>query len=219
MPLHFNWHVELHPITAHFPVALLCLAFLFDVIGWLRKSQSLRLSGLYCLAAGAIGTVLTIVSGLITPEAREREGGEILRQAGGLFGGFFSGRRVDVHAHWAYVLLVLALLWFTMRLLTHFDKLRAGVAMSVGMLTLAVLLVTGYYGGELVYGRRERAQTFNDDSNRVLQGVMESPYLSSPEVLDALSFVAGEKVGNGHLRAPGQRVMLISPAPRGRWVR
>jgi len=158
MSLQFNWQVELHPVLVHFAVGLVCFAFLLDVIGGIWKSQSARLGGLYCLIGGTVGTVLSVVSGKITPESQEREGGEALRQGGQILTGFFTGRRVNVHEHWGYLLLALVVVWLATRLLAHYDKLRPGLALGVGALALIALFVTGYQGGELVYRRRESGQ-------------------------------------------------------------
>ena len=84
MPFHFNWQVELHPVIVHFAVGLLCFALLLDAIGAIWKSQSARLAALYCLIGGTVATVLSVVSGKITPEAREREGDEALPSGYGL---------------------------------------------------------------------------------------------------------------------------------------
>jgi len=158
MPFHFNRQVEMHPVIAHFAVGLLCFALLLDAIGAIWKSQSARLAALYCLIGGTVATVLSVVSGKITPEAREREGDEALRQGGHFLARFFSGRRVTAHEHWGYVLLALVLLWLTVRLLLHYGRVRPALAMSIGVLALLALLVTGYQGGELVYRRRESGQ-------------------------------------------------------------
>lgn len=157
MPIHFNWRLELHPLLVHFPIALLFMAFVFDGIGWLWKSASLRLAGLYCLVAGAVGTVLGVLSGLATPEAREREGLTALQHRVLSVSSFFTGRRVEVHKHWGYVLLALVVLWLAARILAYARRPdRPGMAMIAGALALAVLVATGYSGGELVYGRRGR---------------------------------------------------------------
>jgi len=160
LPLHFNWRLESHPVLVHFPIALLCLAFLFDVIGILAKSQSFRSAGLYCLVAGAVGSVLAVLSGRITPEAREhggREGVRALQSHLPLIQRLFSGRRVEIHEHWAYVLLVIVALWLAARIAVHLNRLRRQeLAMVAGALALVVLLITGYYGGELVYREHGR---------------------------------------------------------------
>jgi len=162
LPFAFNWRLELHPILVHFPVALLSVALLFDVIAWVRTSSSFRSAALYCLVAGGIGTVLAVLSGRITPEAREREGRAAIA-ASGLhlpdLGHFFTGGRVEVHEHWGYVLLALVVLWVAARAAVALGKLRRpGLAMTAGALTLVVLLITGYSGGELVYRQRDRGR-------------------------------------------------------------
>jgi uncharacterized membrane protein len=161
LSLHFNWRVEAHPVLVHFPIALLCLAFVFDAIGLVRHSGSFRSAGLYCLVTGAIGAALAVLSGWITPEAREGEGREGL--AGGLhphlpsISRFFSGRLVQVHEHWGYVLLAMVVLWLAARAGAELNKSRRpGLAMVAGAVALAVLFITGYYGGELVYRERGR---------------------------------------------------------------
>ena len=160
MPSAFNWRLELHPVLVHFPVALLSVALLFDIIGFGRRSSSLTAAGLYCLIAGAVGTVLAVLSGRMTPEAREREGRAAVA-APGLhlpdFGHFFAGGRVQVHEHWGYILLAVVALWVAARLAVAVRKLdRPWVAMTAGVLTFAVLVITGYSGGELVYRERGR---------------------------------------------------------------
>jgi len=182
LPVHFNWRVEAHPILAHFPIALLCLAFLFDVIGVLWKSQSFRSAGLYCLVAGAVGSALAVISGRLTPEAREHEGGEGLGTLQAHLPNiqrFFSGSRVQVHEHWSYVLLAVVALWLVVRIAVHLDRLRRpGLAVIAGALTLIVLLITGYYGGELVYRERGRG----GDAGYVAPAVTHpSPALTSIE--------------------------------------
>jgi len=162
LPFPFNWRLELHPILVHFPVALLSVALLFDGIAWVRSSSSFRSAGLYCLVAGGVGTVLAVLSGRITPEAQEREGRSAI-EVPGLhlpdLGHFFTGRRVEVHEHWGYILLVLVVLWVAARVAVDLGKLRRPVlAMTAGALTMVVLLITGYSGGELVYRQRDRGR-------------------------------------------------------------
>jgi uncharacterized membrane protein len=147
-------------VLVHFPVALLFFAFFLDVIAWRWKSQSARMAALYSLVAGVVGTALSVASGLVTPEASEREGGQLLGGSLSLHN-FFSGRLVEVHKHWGYVLLALVVLWLAVRVLVHMRPPRwQGLAMSIGLLALIALLLTGYYGGDLVYGRRRGGQIF-----------------------------------------------------------
>lgn len=160
MPLHINWLVELHPMLVHFPIALLVFAFVLDVAALVWKSQAPRAAALYALISGAVMTVLSVLSGLVTPEAREHEGrgfAEGLTQGTFSLSRFFSGRLVEVHKHWSYVLLALVVLWLIVRGASHQrSSTRNCLAIALGVLTLVALVITGYYGGDLVYGRRTR---------------------------------------------------------------
>jgi uncharacterized membrane protein len=152
-----NWPVELHPMLVHFSIALLCFAFLLDLGAWLWRSQPARVAALYSLAGGAAATVLSVLSGLITPEAREHEDHEfrgLVQQHTFSLQRFFGGRLVEVHKHWAYVLLALVVVWVLVRLGARGRRAWQGLALAVGALAMIVLVLTGYYGGDLVYGRR-----------------------------------------------------------------
>lgn len=159
MLIHFNWRLELHPIVAHFPIALLCVALLFDLVAWAKRAPSFRSAALYCLVAGGVGTGSAVVTGLLTPEAREHEVfGGLASVRNGLPGirEFFSGRLVTVHEHWGFVLLGLVGVWLAIRVVTSSRAPgRTGLSIVAGILALVVLLITGYYGGELVYRHRE----------------------------------------------------------------
>lgn len=53
----------LHPILVHFPVALLPIATLFDLLGRVRKNAALAHAGCFSLLAAAAVTPLTAASG------------------------------------------------------------------------------------------------------------------------------------------------------------
>ncbi|HKX18974.1 MAG TPA: DUF2231 domain-containing protein [bacterium] len=159
MGIRINWPVELHPMLVHFSVALLCFAFFLDLAAWLWRSQPSSIAALYSLAGGAVATVLSVLSGLITPEAREREDHELsglLQQHTFSLQRFFTGRLVEVHKHWAYLLLGLVIVWVLVRVGARGRRAGQGLALAAGALAMIVLVVTGYYGGDLVYGRRGR---------------------------------------------------------------
>jgi uncharacterized membrane protein len=175
LAVRLNWPVELHPMLVHFSIALLCFAFFLDVVAWLRGSQSARTAALYSLIAGAVATTVSLLSGLITPEAREREGRgalEGLGRHGFSLQRFFSGRLVEVHKHWAYVLLALVVVWLAVRLAAEGRAVRwHRLATGVGVLALIALVATGYYGGDLVYGRRGRERERGDRGAPVVRTV------------------------------------------------
>lgn len=158
--IRINWPVELHPMVVHFSIALLCFALFLDVVAWTRGSESARIAALYALIGGAAATALSVLSGLITPESREREGRGALQGLGAhsfSLQRLFSGRLVEVHKHWGYVLLALVVVWLVLRVAAQRRAMKWNATTAgVAVLTVIALVVTGYYGGDLVYGRRGR---------------------------------------------------------------
>lgn len=68
---------RLHPLIVHFPVSLLCVALLLELIGWRRKSTDLRAGITAIVWIGAIGSVIAAALGLILAN-QEEYGGEVL---------------------------------------------------------------------------------------------------------------------------------------------
>ncbi|MEO8588800.1 MAG: DUF2231 domain-containing protein [Flavobacteriales bacterium] len=54
---------HLHAMLVHFPIALLIVGFLFQLIGLFRANTFYRKAALYLLVLGALGTVATYLSG------------------------------------------------------------------------------------------------------------------------------------------------------------
>ena len=61
-------HIEItdfHPMLVHFPIALLCIGFLFDLIGYKYNIDSFKTSGWYCQISGVISFIPTIITGIL----------------------------------------------------------------------------------------------------------------------------------------------------------
>ncbi len=52
-----------HPATAHFPIALLAIALVAETIGCFRKKPQFHFAGKFCLVFGAVGALVTSLSG------------------------------------------------------------------------------------------------------------------------------------------------------------
>ena len=50
---------HLHAMVVHFPIALLMVAFLFELISFFYKKEFFRQSAVYLLILGMLGTVLS----------------------------------------------------------------------------------------------------------------------------------------------------------------
>jgi len=60
---------SLHPITIHFPIALLTCTLLFDVGGLLSKKKSLSDAAFWCQLVGTMSLIPAIVSGFWADES------------------------------------------------------------------------------------------------------------------------------------------------------
>ncbi len=54
---------HLHPMIVHFPIALIIVGFLSDLIGVVTKRQFFTTAGLYLIALGSTGTIAAYLSG------------------------------------------------------------------------------------------------------------------------------------------------------------
>jgi uncharacterized membrane protein/mono/diheme cytochrome c family protein len=121
---------RLHPLIVHFPVSLLTVALLLELIGWRRKSSDLRAGITALVWIGAIGSVVAAILGLVLVNQEE-----------------YGGKAVAVH-QWA------GLATMTLAVLTVV-ALRSGRAkLYRGLLTTTVVGVTvaGHFGAMVTHG-------------------------------------------------------------------
>ncbi|MDB5239464.1 MAG: hypothetical protein JWP57_89 [Spirosoma sp.] len=121
---------RLHPLIVHFPVSLLTVALLLELVGWRRKSSDLRAGITALVWIGAIGSVVAAVLGLVLVNQEE-----------------YGGKVVAIH-QWA------GLATMTLAVLTV-AALRYGRAkLYRGLLTTTVVGVTiaGHYGAMVTHG-------------------------------------------------------------------
>jgi len=128
--------IALHPIIAHFPVALLLTSVSLDALGVGFRRASLTQAGFSTLVGGGVGAALGALTG---PEGSVRDAAAI-----GV---------LHRHELFAALTILLCLVLIGLRLWRVRGLAGAGVALY---LTLAVALVvtltlTGYYGGQLTY--------------------------------------------------------------------
>ncbi len=142
--------IALHPIIAHFPVALLITSVILDALGVGFRRASLTQAGFSTLVGGGVGAALGALTG---PEGSVRDAAAI-----GV---------LHRHELFAALTILLCLVLIGLRLWQVRGLAGTGVALY---LTLAVALVvtltlTGYYGGQLTYGLRQ-----NSDFSRPNRG-------------------------------------------------
>jgi uncharacterized membrane protein len=143
----------IHPMLIVFPLGLLGMSLLFDILHLATGGEHWALVSYYMIAAGILSGLLAAPFGLI--DWLGLPGGTRAKRIGLLHGG---GNVV--------VLLLFTLSWFLRR-----DLPTAPGGLEVGLSVIAVLLalVSGWLGGELV--------------NRLGVGVDEDAHLDAPSSL------------------------------------
>lgn len=143
--------VKSHLMLVHFPIALLFVAVVFEVIGHLRGREDFQKAGLYTLLAGFAGAVLAAFTGKVAEESLERF---LTRRPGG-------PALLEAHEIAAYAtvgIFAAVLLWRTLGRRT----LRGSVLVAYLLLAavgLGSLGVTGFLGGEMAHPQgRAQAQ-------------------------------------------------------------
>ena len=57
---------EIHPIIIHFPIALLSVGFLCDLLSYILQNKSLSSAGWWNFIFGVVSSVCALITGLIT---------------------------------------------------------------------------------------------------------------------------------------------------------
>jgi len=148
---------NIHPMFVHFPLALLSVGLLFDVLGYFLKKQSLSHAGWWCFALGVISAIVTVFTGIQAEHtvSVSGEAHEILEQ----------------HEHfqtYSTIVFVGLLIW---RSITRGAIPRLAIAyFIVTAIAVAAILYGSHYGGRLVYeygvGTAVQPQTTKSESSQ-----------------------------------------------------
>jgi len=128
-----------HPLTVHFPIALLFTSVFFDLLGMVTDNKAFRQTGWWLLILGLIGGAVAAGFGFWTEEQVEKMG--------------VPEEAVDRHETFAIVTMIVfaALAVIRWRIRSTWSVRERVLYLSVAMAGLLLLGITGFYGGELVY--------------------------------------------------------------------
>jgi uncharacterized membrane protein len=128
-----------HPLTVHFPIALLFTSVFFDLLGILTGNKQLSQTGWWLLILGLVGGAVAAGFGMWTEEQVEASG--------------IPEAAVDRHEAFALTTLAVfaALAVVRWRMRSRWSSQDRVIYVSVAMIGLLLLGITGFYGGELVY--------------------------------------------------------------------
>ena len=128
-----------HPMLVHFPVAIITVGFLFDLVSLVvKKDPCLSKTGYWLEIIGMVGAIFAFGSGYFFTSPMEGEAG-IMRE------------RHELFATLTLISIIVATLFRIV--ITYLDKLSTGMRyLSLGLFFVAFLFVsiTGFLGGSLV---------------------------------------------------------------------
>ena len=129
----------IHPLTVHFPIALLFTSVFFDLLGIITENKNFRQTGFWLLILGLMGGIVAAIFGFWVEEAVEAAG--------------VPEHAVDLHETFAVITLIVfgVLLVFRWWVKNRWSARDRVIYLCVAMLGLLLLGTTGFYGGELVY--------------------------------------------------------------------
>lgn len=128
-----------HPILVHFPIALLFLSVVTDLVAFFTHSASLRNTGWWALVGASSGGVVAVAAGVY--DMRRARLAEEVHQ------------RVHQHMRVGFALLT-AIIGLTVWRWTVFRQPALSVSaiyLDVALLTMGLAGFQGWLGGELVY--------------------------------------------------------------------
>ena len=130
---------NIHPLIVHFPIALLTISVLLEMIGRVRKQADLSRAGWWTQLAGTIGLIAAVLTGLVAKDG--------LRLASG------GGAYLDTHQELAFfnsVLFTVLLLW-RVASRTRLPSSNQAWYFIIFVAGVASLWIAAWVGGELVY--------------------------------------------------------------------
>lgn len=131
---------HLHAMLVHFPIALLVVAFVSEMVALFYKKEFLRQTAFYLLFLGTLGTLASYFSGKAAGDGMDE---------GSL------GKAIEMHQQAATISLWLSILTVLLYLASYIFKYNKPWFRLVHLILFALLIGaivrTGYLGGQLVF--------------------------------------------------------------------
>ena len=130
---------NLHPITVHFPIALLLAAFAVETLALFLNKPGWHRISLWNLCLGALGAGVAVLAGRMAEETAKHS--------------YEIGEVMELHEKLGYAVLGLALFTAVVRWFFH-DQMGKGARWAVWALlgiACGVMVFSAHLGGRLVY--------------------------------------------------------------------
>lgn len=129
----------IHPVVVHFPIGLLCASVAFDALAPRWPTGGLRETSLYTLPAGVMIAALAVATGGMEEDMAEWAGA--------------PESVLELHESLGTVTLAVFVALLGLRLSMAWGWIREvrSLTLGLGVTGIVILVLTGYWGGELVY--------------------------------------------------------------------
>ncbi|MDF0718297.1 DUF2231 domain-containing protein [Muricauda sp. 334s03] len=131
---------HIHAMVIHFPIALIFVGFLSEIIALINKKQFFKNAAFYLLLLGSLGAIVAYVSGSYAGD--------------GMTDGILQAP-MELHEEAATITLWLAIVTALFRVALYYFKYNRTWTKWVGIILFAALVGwvarTGYLGGQLVF--------------------------------------------------------------------
>jgi uncharacterized membrane protein/mono/diheme cytochrome c family protein len=126
-----------HPLLVHFPIAILLLALVFELLARTKSFKKLKAAVQSTLLIGAITSLFSVATGLII----EQEGG-------------YDDKLLTIHKYLGISTTLLSFgVYFLRQRIWSFDKIKRKRIQLMLLIPVAVLVsLTGHWGGSLTHG-------------------------------------------------------------------
>ena len=130
---------NIHPLLVHFPIALIFVIVVCDLIGMILRKESFVFTGTIVTVFAALGAGAAVLSGLIAEESVEES-----EQVESL---------IETHESlgFVYLGLILFLLIYRLALRKRLSGMTGWIAVIISVAAAVVVSIGGYIGGEMVY--------------------------------------------------------------------
>jgi len=132
---------HLHPVLVHFPIALIIVGFLADILSLVfKKEKCLSTMGLYLEVLGFLGATAAFVTGHFMT-------GDTLEGAGHI------GQLHKLFATLTLCTILLAVIFRFLIIYLKVDSTRLKyIALAIFFFAFVFVSITGHFGGLIVYG-------------------------------------------------------------------
>jgi uncharacterized membrane protein len=174
----------MHPALVHFPIALVTLSFIFDLLGKLFRKDSFRSAGWWTLLAAAVTGIISVPLGYWDMNR------DMLNDE--------THQYVDMHLKigWVLLIVVAGLTIWRGYLRAKTDQIPGGGYLFAAFLVTCLTLFQGWFGGEMVYAHG--AGVAAADQGTVASEPAKRPLATVRDVLEKVPGLAADDSEHHH---------------------